>query len=128
MLLGASDKVPPIASQGDEDHEDGDDDDDDEVVDMGSASLEDGLSAGGNDPNSPSERCRRCLAELESVLAHEAMSLLHHTTSVQELPVADATGHSSIGSDKQGNWGRQLFEMQRAQIQKNLQNPATAIN
>ena len=93
-----------------------------------------GARAGEIVPSSsedPSERCKRCLAELASVLRHESVSLLRHGTVVQPLAMArpiseanddEASNNESLTNARQqgGAWGTQLWDLQRKQIASNI--------
>lgn len=120
MLLGTSGTTLPATIV---DVVEGEDEDDGDEVD---SSAQENGSDHATDLNSPSERCRRCLAELESVLSHESMALLQHHTPVQQLPATVEQNEMSMGRDNPGNWGRQLFELQRTQIMKNAQQSLKA--
>eukprot|EP01047_Picozoa_sp_COSAG01_P077999 COSAG01_NODE_14255_length_1476_cov_39.284677_1_plen_201_part_00 len=91
-------------------------------------------------------RCGRCLAELEAVLAHEALALLQPHTPVEALPpppsddgAASAAGLGTttttatraraagqLGRAQSLGWGQQLYELQRAQIERRRQQAAQA--
>merc|ERR1711865_567189 len=120
MLLGTSGTTLPATIV---DVVEGEDEDDGDEVD---SSAQENGSDHATDLNSPSERCRRYLAELESVLSHESMALLQHHTPVQQLPATVEQNEMSMGRDNPGNWGRQLFELQRTQIMKNAQQSLKA--